>query len=264
MEKMDVKEIQNCLFQMIKWFDQYAKENSIRYYLSGGTLLGAIRHHGFIPWDDDLDIMIPRPDYEKLIGSFNGERYKLICCEINKDYNTPFARIWDTKTIRVFSRLEEKEIGAFIDIFPIDGYPSNEMVSKIHSYILKYKRALINMAIRKNFLEKEKYQLVKKLMRGLYKKDGNYYCNRLNDFAKRYKYDTCRFVGVTTTTDHILLERNSKDIFRETVYMDFEDAVLPVPCGYDVYLKHLYGDYMKLPPVSQRISEHDYTLYWRD
>ena len=232
MREMNHQEVQQCLLEMVKWFDGYAREHGITYYLSGGTLLGAVRHKGFIPWDDDVDLMMPRPDYERMIAEFkNDGRYQFICCERDDDYKTPFGRIWDTKTVRVFERLQDKQFGAFLDIFPIDGYPKNETLAKIYPYTLKARRFLITQANRNYFLEWEKYRTIKNLMKRLVRKDGNHYCRKLNQYARKLPYDQCEYVGVTTTTVHIFRERNPKSIFNKTVYLPFEDAELPAPEG---------------------------------
>ena len=265
MKEMNHREVQQCLLEMLKWFDGYAKDHGFIYYLSGGTLLGAVRHKGFIPWDDDVDLMMPRPDYDRMIAEYrNDGRYQFICCERDPDYRTPFGRIWDTKTIWIFERLKDKEFGAFLDVFPIDGYPSDAWITKLYACSLKIKRFFINQANRNYFMEGEKYQGVKKLLKPLIRKDGNYYCRKLNTYARKRPYDGSEYVGVTTTTVHIFRERNPRSIFLETLYLPFEDTKLPAPGGYDVYLTHLYGDYMQLPPADKQVSEHDYKLFWRD
>ena len=261
MEKMDYRQVQDCCYEMLKFFDAFAKENNIRYYMAGGTLLGAVRHKGFIPWDDDVDLMIPRPDYERLLDLFENGRYELLSCETNKAYQTPFARLWDPETVLVRDRYADAPFGAFLDLFPIDGYPSGNLAAKIHMMLLKWKRVKVSALVKQYFLPDEKFVSVKKLMRKLLRKTPNEYCLAINRFAKKYPFETSAYAGVTTTAVHIFLERNPKTIFKDTVYFPFRELSLPAPSGYDVYLKHLYGDYMQLPPEEKRISEHDYTIY---
>ena len=254
------KEIQNKLLEILAYFDDYAKKNKIRYYLAGGTLLGAVRHGGFIPWDDDVDLMIPRTDYDRLIHSYpNDGQYHLDSCETTPGYGTTFARLWDTHT-----RLADNENpdlkGLFIDLFPIDGYPQSKLMSKAFAAKLRYKRLLVDLAKRPKIKKPEKYWQLKRLLQMSVRKDANTYAQRHNRYAKKINYDKADYVGVTSTSVHIFRERNNKDIFRSTEYLPFENLSLPAPSGYDTYLKHLYGDYMTLPPVEKRHSTHVFKI----
>lgn len=263
MQELTCGNIQSYCIEMLSYFDAYAKAQNITYYMSGGTLLGAVRHQGFIPWDDDVDLMLPRDDYERLIHNFDGMgRYDIISCETNDKYGTPFARIWDTRTVLKWKNSAEVQIGVFIDLFPIDGFPENEIASKLHVNCLKLCRAKSNSAMRTAFRKGENYKAVKKGLKHIWRKSANYYATKQNLIAKKYSFEDSKYVGVTTTTVHIYRERNlKKDVFAETVYLPFEQLLLPAPSGYDIYLRHLYGDYMTLPPEDQRHSEHDYTVF---
>ena len=207
--------------------------------------------------------MMPRPDYEKMIRLFQHPRYRVDSCEINPDYSTPFARVWDTKTFLRWTVLREIPLGVFIDIFPIDGYPEDLQECERHMKLLKYRKAQINAVIRKGYIPGEKYQNFKKLLPHIWRKTGNAYANLMNQAGKKYDFHTCHYVGVTTTTGHIFKERNAKSIFAETIYLPFAHLQLPAPGGYAIYLEHLYGDYMQLPPEEQRVSDHNFKIYWR-
>ena len=263
-QELGLKEIQALGIEIISCIDQYARVNNLHYYMAGGTLLGAVRHKGFIPWDDDVDLMMPRPDYELFIRNFSDKRYKVSSCEYDEDYNTPFARVWDTYTVLEFTSGKDKRIGVFVDIFPIDGYPSKELVSKIHTYRLKLRRTQINAVKRYSYKQGEKHIPLKKLLRFLWRHNGNYYSKKLNRLALKYGFDNSAFVGVTTTTDHLFRERNNKEIFASTVYLDFEGMKLPAPSGYETYLKKLYGDYMELPPEEKRKTEHSFFSFMKE
>ncbi len=263
MEELSLDELQKCELDMLRIFDDYAKKHDLEYYMSGGTLLGAVRHKGFIPWDDDIDLMMPRPDYEYLIRHFKSDRYKISCCETDKDYCSIQARIWDKKTLLKWdrSRAKEKEIGVFIDIFPIDGYPSSRFRTTFFLLFVKLIRSLNSSTVKEGYGDQEKFILLKKIMNKFIRKDGNYYARKLNKFAKRYPYNESEYVGVVGTIAHMYREKNPKKIFAKTIMMQFEELSLPAPIGYKKYLRHLYGDYMKLPPVEQRVSEHDFKIY---
>ncbi len=260
MDNISTEEIQKICLEILKDLDAFAKENGIRYYMSGGTLLGAVRHKGFIPWDDDIDLMMPRPDYEKFVTTYKG-RYTVGESTIDRTYMTPSARVWDNDTVIEWFTLKERSIGVFIDIFPMDGYPSNEFINRIHTNRLLFTRKLLRVVIHK-FREGEKKPLLKSLAQKIIK-DPNKLSRKLNRIGKRYPYEGSEYVGVTTTLDHLKKERNSKDVYKETVYLPFEDMMLPAPSGYETYLRKLYGDYMQLPPPEKRVSEHNFNLYRR-
>ena len=145
-----------------------------------------------------------------------------------------------------------------MDIFPLDGFPTGDLQTKIHLMRIKMLRSLVNAEVRQKFLKNEKFRLIKLLLRKLFRKSGNHYAQRLNVVAKKYKFESCQYVGVKTTTVHLFREKNPKSIYSETVYLPFEHLFLPVPVGYNKYLTHLYGDYMQLPPENERHSKHEF------
>ena len=266
MKELNCKEIQSIGLEILRAFDEFANKHGLTYFLSGGTLLGAVRHKGFIPWDDDVDLMMPRPDYEYLIHHFHHERFHLSCCELERDYCSFQARIWDTRTILVWGKefAHEKRIGAFIDIFPMDGFPDSEFLTKIFLMRVKARRFLSSEKVRAGYKKEEKFITIKKLVMPFVRKDANTYVRRMAQFAQSYKYDSSNYVGVIGTGAHLFREKNPKSAYQTTVYLDFEGMKFPAPVGYDGYLRQLYGDYMKLPPEDQRVSEHTFKLYWKE
>ncbi len=263
-EPVSVEECRKIHLKMLGSLADFCEDNNLQYYLSGGTLLGAVRHQGFIPWDDDMDLMMPREDYIQLIQHFSSDRYILSCCEKDPEYYSPNARVWDATTILHWDTIEEKEIGAFIDIFPIDGFPTSRLLTDLHLIRLRVLVAKKNVAKKIVFPKGERYHYSKIVLKHLLRKTGNYYANHINRLAQKYKFSSCDYVGVKTTSPHLFREKNSKDIIRETVMLPFENLILPAPCGYDVYLSHLYGnDYMCLPSPEKQRSDHEFKIYWR-
>lgn len=261
-QELNLKQIQERGLMLITSFDQFAKENDIHYYLSGGTLLGAVRHKGFIPWDDDIDIMIPRPDYEKLIRIFEHPKYKLSCVDNDDHYGTPYARIWDTDTRLISDTKNQIEMGVFIDIFPIDGFPKSKLLTNIHLFISFFYMVLIVTLMQKeDHPQNQRYKNLKRILKMIFRKTPNYYGKKLNKYTQKYSYEKCDYVGVKVTHQYLFHEKNSKSIFAETKYFDFENIKLPVPGGYHYYLSNLYGNYMKLPPEDKRISKHNFHIY---
>ena len=122
--KLSLKEIQKIELDILLYLDKVCRENDIKYYLSSGTLLGAIKYQGFIPWDEDIDVIFLREDYNKLIKCFENEtgRYKLLSIYNSKDYYYPFAKLVDTKTTLIENSKPINDMGVYIDIVPMDGY----------------------------------------------------------------------------------------------------------------------------------------------
>ena len=184
-----------------------------------------------------MDLMLPRKDYERLIHDFDGgERYEIISCETNDEYGTPFARIWDKRTALKWTSSREVPIGVFIDLFPIDGFPENEIVSKLYMNYLKLCRTKVNSAIRTTFQKGERFKIIKKGLKYVWRKSANYYARRQNAIVKKYTYENSKYVGVTTTTVHIYRERNLKtDVFSGTLYLPFEQLQPVSYTHLDVY-----------------------------
>ena len=178
MKKLSIKEIQSLELDIIRAFDCFAKEQHLRWYLAGGTLIGAVRHQGFIPWDDDIDIMMPREDYEKMLKTFRHERYRLSECRKSSGAAIPFAQIYDSQTFLKWKKVKDPDLGVFIDIFPIDGYPENEFAAKIHTRHLWLLRFMNNVA-RKKLCSGEKYMLLKRILMLLFRKSPNSYSIRI-------------------------------------------------------------------------------------
>lgn len=136
MIELNKKEIQNIELNILLEFSKFCNENKLRYYLVGGTLLGAIRHKGFIPWDDDIDVCMPRPDYELFISNFHSDNSCLkLCCNKFGNLKAPFAKLKDTRTIVVNDILvndNDIDTNLWIDIFPVDGLPDSECNRKKH------------------------------------------------------------------------------------------------------------------------------------
>lgn len=255
-----VKKIQEIVYSMLKDIDSFCRKNNITYYLSGGTCLGAVRHKGFIPWDDDGDIMMPRKDYDrflKLFGKEYNEKYGVGSLATDKEWMRQYARVWDKKTILKSNNVADKDIGVFIDVFPIDGLPENKYIRTLYYKKVKILDGLKNASYKTKSLDDEKYKLIKKIAAIAVKPFGTrFFAVMMDKSARRYDFDKSKFVGVSMVTHYGQRETIKRKYMSHSLEMKFENSIFTVPCGYKKYLSNLYGDYMKLPKDTEQNYPH--------
>ena len=267
MRKLTLKEIQKIELDMLKEVANFCKENNIRYYLAGGTLLGAIRHKGFIPWDDDIDINMPRPDYEKFIKIFKSKNknYAIKSNKLN-NFSAPFTKIVDTRTwIDDRYKNGDIDVNIWIDIFPVDGLPENvKKVKQIYIKIDILRKLMLlcdaKLGFGKNNLKKYSKYILKPIALILGKE---YYCKNIEKIALKYSYDQSKFVGAITWGLHGVGEMMLKEEYEKSVEVEFEQQKFSTFSCWHTTLLNVYGDYMKIPPIENR-QQHDMVAYWRD
>lgn len=269
MKKIEIDEQKKIQLNMLKYIKSICEENSITYFLGGGTLLGAIRHKGYIPWDDDIDIMLPRKDYNKLKNVFNdlkNEEYKLLSYENCDSYYYPFAKIVNTKTKLIeYNQEEIEELGIYIDIFPIDEIPDEEKErKKVFKKFVFYNR-LLKCYKHKDFsyLSKSKISIfVKQILKSIINifKLKNNILNNIDKICT--KYTNTNTVACITGV-YFEKEIMPKSYISDYVMVEFEGEEFKAPIGYDEYLTKHYGDYMKLPPKEKQVSNHNTKVFWR-
>lgn len=249
-------------FQIMCDIDDFCKENNIKYYLSGGSCLGAVRHKGFIPWDHDADLMMPRKDYEKFLKEFAKaypEKYGVGSLWTEPEWIRQYSKVWDKRTVLKEKRLDDMERGISVDIFPIDGLPSNKFLRKLYykeTMILFYLR---NQMVRTDpFDEKEKCKLIKSFLRKFCgRKVSRKISIALNNAAKKYDFETSNLVGVSMACHYGDKETINRADMSYAEYIPFEGRMFPVVNGYKKYLENLYGDYMTVPKRAKEIQEWD-------
>ena len=269
MKDITITQAQDVQFDLFLQFKRICEENGLRYYLSGGTLLGAVRHKGFIPWDDDMDVMLPRADYDRLIHMQLDlpAHMRLFACETDREYLFPFAKLCDMRYKLYFAHhREERSIGMYIDIFPIETLPDSRLEMKFYFKKMKLLNILHNAAMRRAFLPDEKFIFVKKLIQPFAVRHGaNRYVREMNDFARRYADRKTDHSGVTMVLHYGEREWMRRAVFEPSAAVEFRGVACAAPKGWDEYLRNLYGDYMVLPPESQRVSNHpNFTIEIRE
>lgn len=258
---INIDEMRKIQLNMLNSIHQFCINNSIRYSLSGGSLIGAVRHHGYIPWDDDIDLMMPRPDYEHFVSSYEDGYYKVQTYKNDDTYWYPFCKVYDERTVLVESHIKS---GVYIDIFPIDGMPdegtTKKLIDKRISLVFKniyYTSKVYKFQQGNPLLLRLKYY-VKRMMVPNREKS----VQELEDMCTAYSFEKSEYAGVFVG-GYGIKERMEKKVFLKYVDMLFEGMSCKCIAEYDTYLSHLYGDYMALPPKEKRVTHHTYKAYWK-
>ena len=259
----ELKKIQAIELDILKSFDKICKKNKLKYVLTGGTLIGAIRHNGFIPWDDDIDIAMPRNDYNKFIKiqkkELNKEKYYFQSIETEEKYSSVGAKIRRKNSVykETLSSISRENQGIWIDIFPIDNISDNKISAFFTFTKMFYYKMLLSYKLKNNPTTDS---LPKKILLSIIKLNSNFYS--LKKLKKKYfklitktnKKETknvINFGGV-----YLLKEKVPREFINNITTHQFEDEKFNIPKNYDEYLTHIYGDYMQLPPKEKRKSNH--------
>lgn len=268
MKFIDLTEQKVILLSIFRHFDLFCRQNNIGYFLCGGTLLGAIRHKGFIPWDDDIDIMMLREDYERFIKLYHENDqsdFHVYTHRINHKYPYPYAKLDYCNTIFKEEIVGAIDIGVNIDIFPIDKVPDSFLSRKM---LIIISSTLIKILTLKRLPVKKRRGITKNLYlffsHFIFSPLSFQFLVKLLDKnALRYRNRQTNHKGVVVWGCG-MREIMPADCYEKVIHAKFEDIECFLPQKYDVYLKSLFGDYMKLPPIEKRITHHHNMVYWRE
>lgn len=268
---LSMQQIQQESLKILDVISQLCDRLGLRYYLAYGTLIGAIRHQGFIPWDDDIDIMMPREDYHALLNYLQEHQEEIAPLKAFSNYNCPdypymIARVSNTDYVLDVHNEKPYGLGLFIDIYPMDGMGNTEEeFTALKTKASRYS-SLCFLSTR---LRCEKGNTKSKLKRLIKfpaflfaKLYGKKRCMRkLESMARKCSYDKSQYVGCLVWGSDGVKGVFPKDWFETTAEVSFEGRTFHAPVGYDQVLRRLYGDYMQLPPEEDRIAHHFYQAY---
>jgi len=267
-KEIQIEELKKIQLDILLSIHDFCKENHIQYSLADGSLLGAIRHQGYIPWDDDIDICLLRSDYERLIELFPQlyrGRIAIISLERDEQWACPFAKAYRVNTTFQEESLNNKrQIGIGIDVFPLDEVPDEDKEWKSYN---RKRKLLVSLLI----LKWMKWRRGRSLLKNMIALASKFflfpfsfrqiavwidrYSQKNNSKGYNYLYDKC--MGM------MIKNRFEKSAFSKTKEAIFEGHHVMIMEGYDNCLSNFYGNYMQLPPENKRISHHAFKAYWK-
>ncbi len=260
---INLDEMKRIELDMMKEIHAFCLAQNITYSLGYGTLLGAVRHKGFIPWDDDIDLIMPRPDYDKFIKSFQGEHYKVVS-SLDPTYCYPYAKVYDSRTyLKENLHHTYPDMGVFIDIFPVDGLPPDK---KHQLRLYRRQKFLYKLHISMKYHISNEWSIPKNLLLLVSRGVAIFFPVRkvvkaLERNYLLYPYETSSDVAVML--GEVELVPIARSSFEHPVLLEFEDTSFYAIKDYDANLTGLYGEYLKLPPLEQQVSEHRYKVGWK-
>ncbi len=275
MTRLSKEEIRKLGLQILKFVSNFCEENGIKYILSDGTLIGAVRHKGYIPWDMDIDISMLRADYDKFCSLWkDNDKYKLVCPETNTNSCLSFSKVVDKNTLTFEHGKKSVAEGMWIDIFPLDAVPCekeqidehyNRLINLFDKYNRSYWISLDNNMLTR-FLRKLKASIITNDIRLFFDTTYKRYKSLYNEAIK---YNNIQYENVTNKM--VIYNRSQtnrkygfkKSCVEDFVYSDFEDCKFRIPKDYDELLQSYYGNYMELPPVEKRVDNHSLEVFYK-
>lgn len=263
MRELTPQEVKERQLQILNVVHDYCQNNDIKYWLDSGTLLGAVRHKGYIPWDDDIDIGMLRPDYEKFMASFNRDnsRYQFKSYENDKSFLYPFGKVLDTSTM-----LYEvgNKLSVNIDVFVFDNVPDDEVdASKLFARREHFRRMHYLRTTALNTSEshgiRKCFSVLTRLLVRIFPKD--YFVKRIVSICKEYANEPTRRVGDLSGFSDMTCNKSAVDSMVDGL---FEGRYYKIPKDYDDWLRAFYGNYMQLPPEEERVTHHNYKAYAKE
>lgn len=265
MKKITLNELKKIQLDILIYIDKICKDNNIQYSLAYGTLIGAVRHKGYIPWDDDIDILLKRSEYNKLLNILHkekNEKYKVFSQD-DEGYYYTYTKVSDSETIIHEKNWPQyKDLGVNIDIFPID-YVPNGKEKEHYEKTMFYVRCLHNCLTDIAYAHDKRYmRFIKKLCRfrtvkKCRAKGEKFWKDKINEMTQTEKANN---MACIIDGDYCLWNQKILDNYIE---IEFEGHLFDSVKDYDTMLKNYYGDYMQILPEEERKTNHNFVAYWK-
>ena len=265
MDKSDLSPVQERLLEMLIWFHTFCLEHQLRYYAVGGTMLGAVRHGGFIPWDDDLDVALPRKDYErfcelmqKVTGPYRAETVRMG----HKDYLFPHAKLFDTRTTLIERKRVPVRRGVYVELFPLDGAGDTKEEAEQYFRPISVRLDFLATrvcAVRKGRPPVKNAAILASRLLPSFLYDENKKMIAIDDSCRSRDFDTCVYVANMYGIKRFR-EIMPRAYFGKPVLYAFEDTQIYGVEEPENYLKQLFGNWREYPPVEEQKTHHEYSF----
>lgn len=249
---MDLQRVWETEIEILDQIDAFCREHGLKYSLAYGTLLGAVRHGGFIPWDDDIDIIMPRKDYEYLLSRWNVPGFILQNKRTNDDFTQNFSKIRKDHTAYLQEEFEKTvtyHTGIFVDIFPMDRVAPEGIARKYQLFC-----AALNLLYSREFTSGGRSAVVEKILLAVPRRLRLKICARMEREIQKWDDSNSSFFSTSTIRDAEKLY--SRYLFLELADKEFAGKGYMCIRDYDTFLTKCYGDYMQLPPIEDRKLTH--------
>ena len=267
MKEISFEESKLIMLDTLKSIDKCCRENGINYSLAWGSMIGAIRHHGFVPWDDDIDLMMSRKDYNRFLEVYNDPRFKIYTPSKDKNCIQLLTKVYRKDTVAFFNFYPKKSFfGLWISIFPYDNAPDEDLkkwelvrtrlLFLYHSKVALYsnRRSLFRRCARNTS------KFILKLL--LIPVSSFYLAKKTEKHLSKYNHQKTKNISIWDTDNYTHYLYFPSELFEEYEDVDFDGVTCKIIKGYDKFLRLFYGDYMQLPPEEKRVPSHDYKAYY--
>lgn len=258
-----LRELQIKQMDMLVYFRNFCEKNNLTFYLIGGSLIGALRNGGFVPWDDDIDVMLPRPDYERLTELWkeqeSNERFELLRTDDKIFTGNIFTTLTDKNYTLVKANQTERDIphGLVMDIFPLDAAPDGNLQRKMQLFWTMIYSLFLAQVVPEN--HGGIVGLGSCILLGIFK--GDKVRRKIWQYAEKqiskYSIEDNKYVTELCSGPKWMVPKYPKEIYDGVAYVTFEGERMPCMSGYDKYLTMIFGDYMQLPPKEERKPHHE-------
>lgn len=266
-KELEIDTIRRLQLDLLDSVMDFCSQKGLRCWLAGGSLLGAVRHHGYIPWDDDIDLIMPRKDYQYFLANYpQTEDHMIFSSNTNKECYYTFAKVYNNKTVLIENIKAQVSVGISIDLFPFDNLPDDpKKRCRYVKNLLILKRLqwvkLSKISNKKNFTGKVILMMEKFLTFFLRLK---FIISVINKYSQKYSFENeSEFWGPLSALNKRYQEIMKRSWFEEDVLLEFEHKKYPCPKHWHEILTQLYGNYMEPPPPNEQNLTHGFKAYWK-